>query len=216
MDIERELELLIDKHKDKQVGFGEIRLDWFAEDCLKEIRRLKSEIARQSETEKVVCPDCGGSGVYQEYDEYDRYTVHSCATCDGSGEIASQSVTSEEVGRDNLLLVEIKHLVQTEDMDIWNYKNELISLLDEAMTTQPTSRSLSLSELSKMTHSIIQVRSAQTGNIINKAYSEERHAKYKDVPILWMDSTLICSPKTSNTARAQLTVYVATESTRLY
>ena len=48
MDIERELEILIDKHKGKQVGLGEIRLDWFAEDCLKEIRRLKSEIARQS------------------------------------------------------------------------------------------------------------------------------------------------------------------------
>lgn len=49
------------------------------------------------ELEKKVCPDCNGSGVYQEYDEYDRYTVHSCATCDGSGEIARQSVTSEEV-----------------------------------------------------------------------------------------------------------------------
>ena len=48
MDIERELEILIDKHKGKQVGLGEIRLDCFAEDCLKEIRRLKSEIARQS------------------------------------------------------------------------------------------------------------------------------------------------------------------------
>ena len=48
MDIERELEILIDKHKGKQVGLGETRLDWFAEDCLKEIRRLKSAIARQS------------------------------------------------------------------------------------------------------------------------------------------------------------------------
>ena len=48
MDIEIELEILIDKHKGKQVGLGEIRLDWFAEDCLKEIRRLKSAIARQS------------------------------------------------------------------------------------------------------------------------------------------------------------------------
>ena len=48
MDIERDLEILIDKHKGKQVGLGEIRLDCFAEDCLKEIRRLKSAIARQS------------------------------------------------------------------------------------------------------------------------------------------------------------------------
>lgn len=88
MDIERELEILIYKHKGKQVGFGEIRLDWFAEDCLKEIRRLKAEIARQSETEMVVCPDCGGSGVYQEYDEYDRYHVHACGKCEGTGDIA--------------------------------------------------------------------------------------------------------------------------------
>ena len=97
MDIERELERLIDKHKGKQVGVGEIRLDWFAEDCLKEIRRLKTEIARQSETEKVVCPYCGGSGVYQEYDEYDRYYVHSCHECEGAGEIARQSIKIEDV-----------------------------------------------------------------------------------------------------------------------
>ena len=60
---------------------------------------IKLILARQSdmEFEKKVCPDCNGSGVYQEYDEYDRYTVHSCATCDGSGEIARQSATSEEV-----------------------------------------------------------------------------------------------------------------------
>ena len=49
MDIERELEILIDKHKGKQVGLGEIRLDWFAEDCLKEIRRLKSAIAQPTD-----------------------------------------------------------------------------------------------------------------------------------------------------------------------
>lgn len=45
MNLEKELEILIDKHKGKQVGLGEIRLDWFAEDCLKEIRRLKDVIA---------------------------------------------------------------------------------------------------------------------------------------------------------------------------
>ena len=54
MDIERELKILIDKHKGKQVGLGEIRLDCFAEDCLKEIRRLKSAIARQSATSEEV------------------------------------------------------------------------------------------------------------------------------------------------------------------
>ena len=44
----------------------------------------------------ATCPDCNGSGVYQEYDEYDRYYVHTCAKCGGAGEIARQSVTSEE------------------------------------------------------------------------------------------------------------------------
>ena len=50
---------------------------------------IKLILARQSdmEFEKKVCPDCNGSGVYQEYD---RYTVHSCAPCDGSGEITCQ------------------------------------------------------------------------------------------------------------------------------
>jgi len=90
MDIERELETLIDKHKGKQVGLGEIRLDCFAEDCLKEIRRLKSAIARQSATEMAVCPNCGGSGTYREYDEYDRYYLHTCGTCEGSGDVDRQ------------------------------------------------------------------------------------------------------------------------------
>ena len=36
---------------------------------------------------------------YQEYDEYDRYHVHACGKCDGTGEIARQSVKSEDVQR---------------------------------------------------------------------------------------------------------------------
>ncbi len=36
----------------------------------------------------------------------------------------------------NIELVEIKHLIQTEDMDIWNYKNELTALIDEAIDRQ--------------------------------------------------------------------------------
>jgi predicted RNA-binding Zn-ribbon protein involved in translation (DUF1610 family) len=51
---------------------------------------IDEAIARQSEIEKVVCPDCGGSGVYQEYDEYDRYHVYSCGICGGSGEVDRQ------------------------------------------------------------------------------------------------------------------------------
>ena len=54
-------------------------------------------IAHQSVTEMAVCPNCNGSGVYQEYDEYDRYHVFACYKCEGTGEIARQSVTSEEV-----------------------------------------------------------------------------------------------------------------------
>lgn len=54
------------------------------------IELIDEAIARQSETEKVVCPDCNGSGVYQEYDEYDRYYVHACGKCEGSGEVDKQ------------------------------------------------------------------------------------------------------------------------------
>ena len=54
-------------------------------------------IAHQPVTEMAVCPNCNGSGVYQEYDEYDRYHVYACYKCGGTGEIARQSVTSEEV-----------------------------------------------------------------------------------------------------------------------
>lgn len=59
-------------------------------------RFIDEAIARQSETEKVVCPDCGGSGVYQEYDEYDRYHVYACGTCDGSGEVDKQQESEVE------------------------------------------------------------------------------------------------------------------------
>ena len=60
-------------------------------DCFERLAQYEDEaIARQSETEMAVCPDCKGSGVYQEYDEYDRYYVHACGTCDGSGEVDRQ------------------------------------------------------------------------------------------------------------------------------
>ena len=61
------------------------------------IELIDETIAHQSVTEMAVCPNCNGSGVYQEYDEYDRYHVYACYKCEGTGEIARQSVTSEEV-----------------------------------------------------------------------------------------------------------------------
>ena len=36
----------------------------------------------------------------------------------------------------NIELVEIKHLIRTEDMDIWNYKNELTTLIDAEISRQ--------------------------------------------------------------------------------
>ena len=41
-----------------------------------------------------------------------------------------------DIKSNNLMLVEIKHLIRTEDMDIWNYKNELTTLIDEAIARQ--------------------------------------------------------------------------------
>ena len=64
--------------------------------CLRSVINFANEaIARQSETEMAVCPNCNGSGVYQEYDEYDRYHVHACGTCDGSGEVDRQQENEE-------------------------------------------------------------------------------------------------------------------------
>ena len=56
---------------------------------------LDEAIARQSATEMVVCPNCNGSGIYQEYDEYDRYHLHTCGTCGGSGEVDRQQESED-------------------------------------------------------------------------------------------------------------------------
>ena len=61
------------------------------------IALIDEAIARQSATDTTVCPDCHGSGAAQEYDEYDRYHVYVCGKCEGTGEIARQSVKSEDV-----------------------------------------------------------------------------------------------------------------------
>lgn len=61
------------------------------------VKKLIDEaIARQSEEEVVACPNCNGSGVYQEYDEYDRYHAYACYQCNGSGEVLHQSIINEE------------------------------------------------------------------------------------------------------------------------
>ena len=52
-------------------------------------------IARQSKTEMVTCPNCGGSGVYQEYDENDRYHLYVCYKCEGTGEVDKQQESED-------------------------------------------------------------------------------------------------------------------------
>lgn len=104
------------------------------------------------EFEKKVCPDCNGSGVYQEYDEYDRYTVHSCATCDGSGEIARQSATSEEVNESlcklcanvgcydnerNLMMLECTEYISPKG-EQWMRPEEAIDAIEKNMPTRGT------------------------------------------------------------------------------
>ena len=54
------------------------------------VERRDAELAHQSVMEMAVCPNCNGSGIYQEYDEYDRYHLHTCGTCGGSGEVDRQ------------------------------------------------------------------------------------------------------------------------------
>lgn len=97
MDIERELERTIAKYRGREVATFETRIDLLAQDCLDEIRRLKKQIsdAALAEPDAVVCPVCGGSGAYQKYDEYDRYHVYACHECEGTGEIARQSVKND-------------------------------------------------------------------------------------------------------------------------
>jgi DnaJ-class molecular chaperone len=50
---------------------------------------------------KIMCPDCNGSGVYQEYDEYDRYYFHTCSKCNGAGELEA----NRKVGNDTICIL---------------------------------------------------------------------------------------------------------------
>ena len=64
--------------------------------CLRSVINFANEtIAHQSVTEMAVCPDCNGSGVYQEYDEYDRYYVYACGKCEGSGDVDRQQESED-------------------------------------------------------------------------------------------------------------------------
>ena len=56
---------------------------------------LDEAIARKSETEMVTCPNCNGSGVYQEYDENDRYHLYVCYKCEGTGEVDKQQESED-------------------------------------------------------------------------------------------------------------------------
>ena len=99
MDIERLKEDIRNVESDLEYGEyqdqGKVAVNV---ECLRSVIDFANEtIAHQSVTEMAVCPNCNGSGVYQEYDEYDRYHVFACYKCEGTGEIARQSVTSEEV-----------------------------------------------------------------------------------------------------------------------
>jgi transposase-like protein len=94
------------------------------------LQALKAAIARQSVTEMVVCPDCGGSGVYQEYDEYDRYYVYACHECEGTGKIARQSVKSEEV-QEAIVVVNEKIYRHREYIKLANKSSKAINLKPE-------------------------------------------------------------------------------------
>lgn len=96
------------------------------------LQALKAEIAHQS-IASAVCPDCNGSGVYQEYDEYDRYTVHDCGRCDGSGEITRQSVT-DDIDDFGLHSSSIEHNVVIDTVD---GANQFVNALEKA-SRQPT------------------------------------------------------------------------------
>lgn len=113
MDIERELEILIDKNKGKQLRVGEIRLDWFAEDCLKEIRRLKSETARQSIKSEEVAEAIyqmnealdteylESDGEWTCYNEFSTNAIHTAITALQAyqGWIPVSNVKPEKSGR---------------------------------------------------------------------------------------------------------------------
>ena len=74
MNIEVELEKAIAKHKDKQVGVGEIRIDYLAEDCLQEIRRLKEIIEFYKKRQEESCEWCEDNWVYSD-GQFGRYDI---------------------------------------------------------------------------------------------------------------------------------------------
>lgn len=80
MDIESELEKLIEKHKDQQVGVGQTRIDWVAEDCLREIRMLKDVISHfQNNTTNI--KTLKFKGWDSDYNCETIKLVHTCGEC---------------------------------------------------------------------------------------------------------------------------------------
>ncbi|MCK9482491.1 MAG: hypothetical protein M0R38_12185 [Bacteroidia bacterium] len=62
MEIERELERVIEKNKNRQYSTFETRVDLVAQDCLQEIRRLKDVIEFSQNQEGCHC--CNGIESY--------------------------------------------------------------------------------------------------------------------------------------------------------
>ena len=48
-ELKRELRSVIKKYENKQVGVGEVRIDWMAEDCLRCIEDLQAELEAAKE-----------------------------------------------------------------------------------------------------------------------------------------------------------------------
>lgn len=74
MDIERELEYVIENNKGEQVGVGQVRVDWLAEDCLQEIIRLKETIEFYKKRQEESCKWCEDNWVYSD-GQFGRYDI---------------------------------------------------------------------------------------------------------------------------------------------
>jgi len=108
MDIEKELEKVIKKHRGKEVATFETRIDLLAQDCLDEIRRLKKQISDSALAEPEIkeAHYLAGLGEYHIWEEPDGANYIESMVDDSyvliradqlKNIIARQSVKSEEV-----------------------------------------------------------------------------------------------------------------------